>query len=231
MMSCRGSPIGWRACPGGVARPSDKARCLDDHPEDSQSRGALWDESIPVSTVGAIIRKWKKHHLIINRPRTGAPRKISDQGVRKMVRRVLKEPRTTRKALQKDMEGSSEVTGSAEVFLPGGKAKPFNFHGLWTTLPDTGSFFGGDDSYSFPGLKDKAAQCDLYTYGLCALRMMQRENGQKQQPRHMKTKNVPADIVPTVSHFHPLQGASSGSLAPAFCTESQGVSMEGIPTP
>ncbi|KAI3363511.1 hypothetical protein L3Q82_012109, partial [Scortum barcoo] len=46
------------------------------------------------STVGAIIRKWKKHHLIINRPRTGAPRKISDQGVRKMVRRVLKEPRT-----------------------------------------------------------------------------------------------------------------------------------------
>ncbi|KAI3372123.1 hypothetical protein L3Q82_006983 [Scortum barcoo] len=62
---------------------------------------------LPVSTVGAIIRKWKKHHLIINRPRTGAPRKkISDQGVRKMVRRVLKEPRTTRKALQKDMEAA-----------------------------------------------------------------------------------------------------------------------------
>ncbi|KAI3356996.1 hypothetical protein L3Q82_003631 [Scortum barcoo] len=40
------------------------------------------------------------------RPRTGAPRKISDQGVRKMVRRVLKEPRTTRKALQKDMEAA-----------------------------------------------------------------------------------------------------------------------------
>ncbi|KAI3360643.1 hypothetical protein L3Q82_002508 [Scortum barcoo] len=59
-----------------------------------------------LSTVGAIIRKWKKHHLIINRPRTGAPRKISDQGVRKMVRRVLKEPRTTRKALQKDMEAA-----------------------------------------------------------------------------------------------------------------------------
>ena len=62
--------------------------------------------SIPVSTAGAIIRKWKKHHLIINRPRTGAPHKISDQGVKKMVRRVLKEPRTTRKALQKDMEAA-----------------------------------------------------------------------------------------------------------------------------
>lgn len=28
----------------GGARPSDKVRCLDDHPEDSESRGGLWDE-------------------------------------------------------------------------------------------------------------------------------------------------------------------------------------------
>ncbi|KAI3351790.1 hypothetical protein L3Q82_020622 [Scortum barcoo] len=69
-----------------------------------------------VSTVGAIIRKWKKHHLIINRPRTGAPRKISDQGVRKMVRRVLKEPRTNRKALQKDMEAAAPVSSVLLVF-------------------------------------------------------------------------------------------------------------------
>ncbi|KAI3363116.1 hypothetical protein L3Q82_011766, partial [Scortum barcoo] len=50
------------------------------------------------------------------RPRTGAPRKISDQGVRKMVRRVLKEPRTTRKALQKDME-AAVVIGQAVWLL------------------------------------------------------------------------------------------------------------------
>ncbi|KAI3355899.1 hypothetical protein L3Q82_004448 [Scortum barcoo] len=60
-----------------------------------------------VSTVGAIIRKWKKHHLIINRPRTGAPRKISDQGVRKMVRRVLKEPKDHPESAPERHGGSS----------------------------------------------------------------------------------------------------------------------------
>ncbi|KAM9789892.1 large ribosomal subunit protein mL37 [Neosynchiropus ocellatus] len=73
--------------------------------------------SIPVCTVGPIIRKWKKHHLIINRPCTGAPRKISDQGVRKMVRRVLKEPRTTREALQKDMEAAVGTVLSPPLVL------------------------------------------------------------------------------------------------------------------
>lgn len=32
--------------------------------------------NVPVSTVGAIIRKWKEHQFTINRPRSGAPRKI-----------------------------------------------------------------------------------------------------------------------------------------------------------
>ena len=34
--------------------------------------------NVPVSTVGAIIRKWKEHHYTTNRPRPGAPRKITD---------------------------------------------------------------------------------------------------------------------------------------------------------
>ncbi|KAI3362654.1 hypothetical protein L3Q82_001728 [Scortum barcoo] len=46
-------------------------------------------------------------------------RKISDQGVRKMVRRVLKEPRTTRKALQKDMEAAASPTGAGPKGYPG----------------------------------------------------------------------------------------------------------------
>ncbi|XP_038590743.1 zinc finger protein 502-like, partial [Micropterus salmoides] len=38
-----------------------------------------WDA---INTIGAVIHKWKHHHSVITRPRTGAPRKISDQGVR-----------------------------------------------------------------------------------------------------------------------------------------------------
>uniref|UniRef100_A0A803KAM4 Transposase Tc1-like domain-containing protein n=1 Tax=Xenopus tropicalis TaxID=8364 RepID=A0A803KAM4_XENTR len=33
-----------------------------------------------VTTVGAIVRKWKEHKMTINRPRSGAPRKISPRG-------------------------------------------------------------------------------------------------------------------------------------------------------
>ncbi|KAJ8356349.1 hypothetical protein SKAU_G00191430 [Synaphobranchus kaupii] len=39
------------------------------------------------TTVGAIILKWKKHKMTINRPRSGAPRKISPRGVSMIMRR------------------------------------------------------------------------------------------------------------------------------------------------
>ena len=51
--------------------------------------------NIPVSTVWTISRKWKEHHFTINWPRPGAPRKISDRGVKRIIRRVVQEPRTT----------------------------------------------------------------------------------------------------------------------------------------
>ncbi|KAM4043608.1 uncharacterized protein ACNLHF_013839 isoform 2-T3 [Anomaloglossus baeobatrachus] len=59
---------------------------------------------VPVSTVGAIIRKWNKHHFTINRPRSGAPRKFSNRRVKKMIRKVVPEPRTTCGDLEEDTE-------------------------------------------------------------------------------------------------------------------------------
>ncbi|KAM4043602.1 uncharacterized protein ACNLHF_013837 isoform 1-T2 [Anomaloglossus baeobatrachus] len=60
---------------------------------------------VPVTTVGAIIRKWKKHHLTVNRPRSGAPRKFSDGKGKKMSRKV-EELRTTCGELQEDTEST-----------------------------------------------------------------------------------------------------------------------------
>src|SRR4029434_8212627 len=57
--------------------------------------------NVPVSTVGAIIRKWKDHHLTINLTRPGAPRKISDREVKRIIRRVVEEPRATCGEIQK----------------------------------------------------------------------------------------------------------------------------------
>ncbi len=41
-----------------------------------------------VTTVGAIIRKCKKHKITVNLPRTGAPCKISPRGVSMIMRTV-----------------------------------------------------------------------------------------------------------------------------------------------
>ncbi|KAJ8369733.1 hypothetical protein SKAU_G00097610 [Synaphobranchus kaupii] len=54
------------------------------------------------TTVGVIIRKWKKQKMTINRPRSGAPRKISPRGVSMIMRKVWDQPRTTREELVND---------------------------------------------------------------------------------------------------------------------------------
>ncbi|KAJ8365053.1 hypothetical protein SKAU_G00138840 [Synaphobranchus kaupii] len=58
------------------------------------------------TTVGAIIRKWKKHKMTINRPRSGAPRKISPRGVSMIMRKVRHQPRTTREELVNDLKAA-----------------------------------------------------------------------------------------------------------------------------
>ncbi|KAI4882748.1 hypothetical protein NFI96_008749 [Prochilodus magdalenae] len=55
------------------------------------------------STVGAIIRKWKKLNMTVSLPRTGAPRKISPCGVSKILRKVRNQPRTTWEELVNDL--------------------------------------------------------------------------------------------------------------------------------
>ena len=58
------------------------------------------------STLGAIIRKWKKYQLTINLPRSGAPRKISPRGVNRIMRKVREQPRTTWQELVDDLKAA-----------------------------------------------------------------------------------------------------------------------------
>ena len=55
-------------------------------------------------TVGAIIRKWKKHKVTANLPRSGAPRKILPRGISMMMRRVRDHPSSTQEELVNDLK-------------------------------------------------------------------------------------------------------------------------------
>ena len=55
-------------------------------------------------TVGAIIRKWKKHKVTANLPRSGATRKISPCGISMLMRKVRDQPSTTHEELVNDLK-------------------------------------------------------------------------------------------------------------------------------
>ncbi len=62
-----------------------------------------------VTTVGVIIRKWKKHKITVSLPRSGAPCKISLRGVSMIMRTVRNQPRTTREDLVNDIKAAGTI--------------------------------------------------------------------------------------------------------------------------
>ncbi len=62
-----------------------------------------------VTTVGVIIREWKKHRITVNLPRSGAPCKISPRGVSMIMRTVRNQPRTTREDLVNDLKAAGTI--------------------------------------------------------------------------------------------------------------------------
>ena len=66
-------------------------------------------------TFGAINRKWKKHKVTANLPRSGAPRKISPRGISMMMRKVRDQPSSTQEELVNDLKAWEKVMWSDET--------------------------------------------------------------------------------------------------------------------
>ncbi|KAK3555375.1 hypothetical protein QTP86_014968 [Hemibagrus guttatus] len=62
-----------------------------------------------VTSVGAIIRKWKKHKITVSLPRSGAPCKISTRGVSVIMKTVRNQPRTTWEDLVNDLKAAGTI--------------------------------------------------------------------------------------------------------------------------
>ncbi len=70
-----------------------------------------------VKAVCAIIRKWKKHKIMVNLPRTGAPCKISPRGVSMIMKTVRNQPRTTREDLVNDLKAAGTICSMFTLFI------------------------------------------------------------------------------------------------------------------
>ncbi len=62
-----------------------------------------------VTTVCAIIGKWKKHKITVNLPRSGAPCKISPRGISMIMKTVRNQPRTTQEDLVNDLKAAGTI--------------------------------------------------------------------------------------------------------------------------
>ncbi len=67
------------------------------------------------TTVGTIIRKWKKFKMTVNLPRNGAPCKISSRGVSMILRKVKDQHRTTREDLINDLKRAGTTVSTVTI--------------------------------------------------------------------------------------------------------------------
>ncbi len=67
------------------------------------------------TTVGAIIRKWKKFKMTVNLHRTGAPCKISPHGISMILRKVRVQPRTTWEDLVNDLKRDGTTVSTVTI--------------------------------------------------------------------------------------------------------------------
>ena len=102
---------------GKVKELSQRMRMLivDEHNWGMGYRKISSKYNIHVSTIRAIIQKWKGCGLVTNLPRKGRPRKLNERAERLITRKVLQKPFTTRSELQRDLQAAGAVVSQDTI--------------------------------------------------------------------------------------------------------------------
>ena len=79
---------------------------VDEHNRGMGYRKISSKYNIHVSTIRAIIQRWKRYGVFTNLPRKGRPRKLDERPERLITRKVMQKPFTTRAELQSDLQAA-----------------------------------------------------------------------------------------------------------------------------
>ena len=80
---------------------------VDEHSRGIGYRKISSKYNIHVSTIGAIIQRWKRYGVVINLPRKGRPRKLDESAERLITRKVMRKSFITRAELQRDSQAAN----------------------------------------------------------------------------------------------------------------------------
>ncbi len=92
-----------------MAKTKELSKIVDLHKAGMGYKTITKQRGEKVTTVGAIICKWKKHKITVNLPRTWAPCKILPRGVSVIMRMARNQARTTPKDLVNDLKAAGTI--------------------------------------------------------------------------------------------------------------------------
>ena len=95
-----------------------RTKIVEKHGQSQGYKSISRDLDVPVSTVHNVIKKFTAHGTVANLPGRGRKRKIYERLQQRIVRMVDKEPRSTSKQIQADLQTQGTTVSARTILSP-----------------------------------------------------------------------------------------------------------------